>query len=480
MSNPLTDEVVDRSQLTDDFLFQVVDDPNGTPTARTVSHPDVLAELSDRFAPAGLDAFAPLRSSLNAGVSTAFGVVGDSTGNAANEWVALFGQELAAQYPTYTVNHWVFNTSTQAFDAPTVLQTGAGGERWATFITGSALSFPDSAITFPTGDMEIVLRVKLDDWTPATEQCLVSKFGAGGQRTFRLSVDSTNGSRPFLQWSADGTNLITANCPSGEGWSTPADGSAIWLRVTLDVDNGASGNTATFYTGSTYGTWTQVGQVVTAGVTSLFDSTTGLQLGVRGGIGTEGSSIAGSIGFIEIRDGIGGALVAPALPELWQRTGATYPTMSGAPVLSIVNGSGSGYAITDLNDATRVPKLTPNFGQTVTIVSCSHNDFYRSGAPYLADFDTLKSRIDARLPLSTLAICTQNPRTSPATYVPVHAIRTGEQVGWARRNNVGVIDAHAAFNAAADLSVLVKPTDGVHPTAAGSVLWAEVVRLAFG
>ena len=493
------------SEVTSDYLVRIVDNPNseypvdklipGTDmgSASAISVLDtgnyftgtnvetVLAELPAKFAPPGLPAFAPLKAALAAGVSTGFGVLGDSTGNASTEWVALFGAHLAAMYPTYTVNHWTFNTSTQSFDPPTVIQTGAEGERWAVFSSGDALSFPDSAITSPTGDLEIIVRVALNDWTPVAEQVLVSKFGGGGQRTFRFYVDSLNGGRPSFQWSADGTTLISANCPAGQGWSTPADGSALWLRVTLDVDNGASGNTVTYCTATIYGAWTQVGQVITAGTTSLFDSTTALQVGVRGGVGAEGATMSGKVGHVEIRNGLAGELVAPVLPELWQQTLASTVTLTGAPVLSIVNGSGSGYAITDLNETTRVKKLTPDFGQAVTIVSCSHNDYYCSGAAYLTDFTTLKSRVDVRLPLSTLAVTTQNPRTSPAAYVTIHARRASEQVGWARRNNAGIIDAHAAFaTSTTPIADLVQPSDGVHPTDAGSVLWAAVMARSFG
>ena len=64
MSNPLTDEVVARSQLTDDFLFQVVDDPNGTPTQRTVSITDVEAVLAE-LAPQSDSEFYPPTSNTS-------------------------------------------------------------------------------------------------------------------------------------------------------------------------------------------------------------------------------------------------------------------------------------------------------------------------------------------------------------------------------------------------------------------------------
>lgn len=85
------------------------------------------------------------------------------------------------------------------------------------------------------------------------------------------------------------------------------------LRVTLDVNNGAGGNTATFYTGpSTAGPWTQLGAaVVTAGTTSLFDSTSKLRVGSASSttLWSHGHAEA-TFYAAELRSGINGAVVA--------------------------------------------------------------------------------------------------------------------------------------------------------------------------
>ncbi|MFE7517631.1 hypothetical protein ACFU8I_41350, partial [Streptomyces sp. NPDC057540] len=81
-------------------------------------------------------------------------------------------------------------------------------------------------------------------------------------------------------------------------------------RATLDVNNGAGGWTATFFTAETIaGPWTQLGDPVTgAGVTSIFNSTTPLKVGDATNLLY--SKPSGEIHAFELRNGIGGTVVA--------------------------------------------------------------------------------------------------------------------------------------------------------------------------
>jgi hypothetical protein len=86
----------------------------------------------------------------------------------------------------------------------------------------------------------------------------------------------------------------------------------ISLRVTLDVNNGAGGNTASFYyslTPGTAGPWTSFGTFTLAGTTSIFNSTAGLDVGdITGTV----SSVApvGKVHAVEVRNGLAGTVVA--------------------------------------------------------------------------------------------------------------------------------------------------------------------------
>ncbi|HYH49645.1 MAG TPA: hypothetical protein VEG38_08860, partial [Acidimicrobiia bacterium] len=87
-----------------------------------------------------------------------------------------------------------------------------------------------------------------------------------------------------------------------------ANGEVHWVRAVLDVNNEASGNDVFFYTSEDGETWTQLGNTVTtAGVTSIFDSTSAVEIGSRFG-GTVGA-LAGSVYYVEIRNGIDGTVV---------------------------------------------------------------------------------------------------------------------------------------------------------------------------
>ncbi len=141
--------------------------------------------------------------------------------------------------------------------------------------TGNFLSAPDTAALSITGDVDLRARVALDDWTPGTTMDILSKYTTtGSQRSYRMAIN-TNGTIGF-GWSTDGagsTTFASSVAPS------VSDGDTIWLRVTFDVDDGASGSVITYYTAP--GTivapvaadFTQLGTTDTASNTSIFDST---------------------------------------------------------------------------------------------------------------------------------------------------------------------------------------------------------------
>lgn len=165
--------------------------------------------------------------------------------------------------------------------------------------SGNYASIPDSAATSITGDIDIRARVALTNWASGTAQYVVSKWN-GTQSTFAFGANAVGGL--ILVNSTTGSNSVTRDSTANTGL---AGGGTSWIRVTLDVDNGAAGNTARFYTSSDGSAWTQLGaDVVTAGVTSLFDSTTGITVGgINAGIT---QPPAGTIYRAQVLSGIAG------------------------------------------------------------------------------------------------------------------------------------------------------------------------------
>ncbi|MDT0377223.1 hypothetical protein RM572_00335 [Streptomyces sp. DSM 42041] len=166
-----------------------------------------------------------------------------------------------------------------------------------------------------TTDLDVRIELALDriptlsSTYAAQSNEVVARYnatGTPGNRSWRLLLDNLG--QPTLTWSTDGDDFpeLGADQPvpyvSGERFA---------LRATLDVDNGASGHTATFYTASSLdGPWEQLGEAqVGSGTTSIHaPGDASLEVG-------DINTIAFSPGWgryygMELYDGIDGTLLA--------------------------------------------------------------------------------------------------------------------------------------------------------------------------
>lgn len=182
---------------------------------------------------------------------------------------------------TFTVNgnHQIqFSTTTFFFAQNPVVNGSLQGYVLLPGVSGAYISAPDSAALSITGDMDIRIRLALNNWTAAGVSTMASKyvFTAGAQRSWRFYVDTS--AKLNLQLSADGT-ATSANTSSVA--ATLVNGSVAWLRVTYQ----ASTKNVKFYTASgnlttpSSGDWTQLGTTQTNTLGSIFDSTAPLELG---------------------------------------------------------------------------------------------------------------------------------------------------------------------------------------------------------
>ncbi|TDD88351.1 hypothetical protein [Actinomadura rubrisoli] len=166
---------------------------------------------------------------------------------------------------------------------------------------GSYASTPDAAALDITGDLDVRVEAEVRWVGGASGGGLVGKYiETGAQRSWVLWLDSTG--ELILYWSSTGANLLLATSTV----PVPALGRQA-VRATLDVNNGASGNTVTFYTApSIAGPWTQLGApIVQADTTSIFDSASPVQVGE-----IIADPVAGRYYAMELRNGIGGMVVA--------------------------------------------------------------------------------------------------------------------------------------------------------------------------
>ncbi|NUT23977.1 MAG: hypothetical protein HOV77_32875 [Hamadaea sp.] len=168
---------------------------------------------------------------------------------------------------------------------------------------------PDAAALDITGDLDVRFDVSLANWIPpvwsgATVE-MIGKFGFTGQKSWFLG---TRLGRLYFEWSADGTNSLSASSTIAP--TIPGPGGRMAVRVTLDVNNGAGGNTVTFYTAATLdGPWVQLGDPVTqVGTTSIFNSTASLRIG--NATSFTFTPPLGRAHAAEVRNGISGTVVA--------------------------------------------------------------------------------------------------------------------------------------------------------------------------
>lgn len=207
--------------------------------------------------------------------------------------------------------------------------------------SGDYASTPDAAALDIVGDIDLRVRVALNDWTPAAESTLIAKYTAtGNQRSYALAV--TTAGALIFRWSEDGTAEKTETSSANLG--SLAAGATTWVRATLDADVGGTDATVSFYTSTDGVTWTALGTPQAVGATtSIFASTAVLELGGQT-LGTV-NRLAGKIFRAQVLSGIAGSSVAApvavaasnsvtdATPRTWTKNGAVYVsshTMHGA------------------------------------------------------------------------------------------------------------------------------------------------------
>ena len=200
----------------------------------------------------------------------------------------------------------------------------------------NSMSVADNPPLDVTGDIDIQIKVAMDDWTPTGGSYLLSKVISGsGNYSYAMQLTATG--FLVLAWSSNGTTFINKQSTASV---TATDGSTLWVRSTLDVDNGASGNDVKFYTSTDGITWTQLGSTVTtAGVTSIYSGTSIVEIGAFNG----GSAAKGKFYRAIIKNGIDGTTVLDANAAVITLPSQTTFTDSSSNAYTVtINKSGVG------------------------------------------------------------------------------------------------------------------------------------------
>lgn len=243
--------------------------------------------------------------------------------------------------------------------------------------TAGLASTPDAAVLDITGDLDVRI-----DATPSTWRRLQGLAGkyltTGDQRSWAIQIDT--GGYITLLWSTDGTNT-PATRPYRVSRPLAVIRGRLAIRATLDVNNGAGGHTVIFYTAPTMaGPWVQWGDaVVTAGVTNIFSGTAPLTVG-DAGITT--GSTTGRVHAVEVRSGIGGAVVANPDFSVQTNGAAGFTDTAASPRTWTVTG---GAAIDDRDfrfhgEVSEWPPQRDSTGRDVTVAIQAAGILRRLGA----------------------------------------------------------------------------------------------------
>ncbi|URM90424.1 hypothetical protein LUW75_10915 [Streptomyces sp. MRC013] len=281
--------------------------------------------------------------------------------------------------------------------------------------TGRA-STPDHASLDITGDLDVRIDLSPETWaggpweTDAIE--LIGKYRlTSNQRSWRM-VLVNNGKLEFVHSTTGSDTHFWQSEPVPH-----VAGHRGAVRVTLDVNNGAGGHTLTFYTApSIAGPWTVLSSETRSGTTSLYASTSPLEVGDLSALAFE--AIGRRIHAAEVRNGIGGTVVAA--PDFTARTpgstsfadtaGRTWTVSSGA---SITNQH-----VRFVGEVASWPTRWDVSGQDVYTTIEAAGVLRRLGQGRKALASTLRRRIPAYSPLAYWPMEDDDGATTAASGLP--------------------------------------------------------------
>jgi hypothetical protein len=382
--------------------------------------------------------------------------------------------------------------------------------------SGYSATSPDSAAVSITGDIDIRVATTLDDPTPAAIQSFLAKYSTGSnQRSYHFAVN-TDGTL-FAQASSDGSGANTKLFTSSVAPTLVAN-QLIALRAAIDIDNGASGATATFYTKATTAAtakadcesdagWTTLGTAQTSAgaMANIYDSTAQLEIG-------QGNPLAGRMHAACIKNGINGTIAFSAdfttLPTgtanfLESSANAAVVTVNGPVVADRSGNHRDGIAVNGVvfgtrgkvgmcgtfdgvNDYARVTQWTPSTANVTvsawvkpTAITGSNQSIANAGNSALGGFSLImlatSGKAGARIYNGTTGItCDGNTALSTTVWTHVAMTFDGSNI---RLYINGVLDAGptAATGTVTALDLLVGAFNATTPSAFFGGLLDDVI-----
>lgn len=412
-------------------------------------------------------------------------VVGDSTTVAPTRWFGALGKRIGQACPGYTVLHRSYSAGQDQYNQPTVLQAGTlngGGTRGLRYNSGNPFSYQmPSAIT---GDIDVRAKVALDNWASGANQVILAQWSSATTRVFSFQVNSSG--TLGIGLSSDGSAALTT--VSSTVAPTVAAGATLWIRATVDVDNGSSQRVITFYTSTDGETWTQLGNVVTvSGAITLFNGNPIVTLGSRFTSSLYTDRAVGTFYWVEVRNGINGPSLVPPLIDSWDFVIGTDETgfaWVGAPVILMVNGGIGGQKISYFSDPARAAVLHQDHGADVFLLNDGHNEGQLSRQSLINALSTYITMVKGYIPNRPIVLVGQNP-VNPAFFsanaLSKRYARYQTMATWAAsQQGIYYVDSYYYFT---DLAAQLSSADGLHPVGtdvvtdgtAGDQVWADAI-----
>lgn len=240
---------------------------------------------------------------------------------------------------------------------------------------GDNVSTPDSAALSFSGDIEVVMRVRVTDWAAASNQSLCGKYvTTSNQRSWRFYANTSGD--VGLTASHNGTAVTSVIVTPTVALT---DDAWIWLRLRLDLSNGAN-SVGTVETAADTGdnvepsSWTANGTNTGVIIAGVFDSSAPLEIGSFANGASE--RLSGRVGRCIVRSGFAGTVVADFNADDCYGDGYThtdgYRWTLGLP--KIYDRSGNNHPPAVFGAGSNQPKWLPWLG-----VSCVHLEAATAG-----------------------------------------------------------------------------------------------------
>ena len=255
---------------------------------------------------------------FNAANATAFGLPSDGVGNG---WLIADPKH----HGNWTLGlPKIYDRSGNGV-APATFGAGSNQPTWLPWrsagvylpgASGNYISCPDASALDITGDIDIVARVALADWTPSAPVTIVAKEQTVTQRSYRMQI--TTSGFISISFSIDGSASLGL---AGSVAVPVLDGMTAWIRATRES---ASGRIRFYWYPDQEAEptqWIQLGADANSTAGALFQSTSVLEIGSRIGGTTEVAT--GVMRRIIVRDGVGGTTVADFVAASCGQSGYT-------------------------------------------------------------------------------------------------------------------------------------------------------------